>query len=206
MTESAKSSPNHRWTLELKESMAAMNGRLSNVFSRLLPLQKRVDATADAAADAVALHPPEAPSSPTDHQDHHQDHHHLEGLPSEEEGRRASHLKRWRPRSSKAQQQQHFVIGRFHSHSDSHRPPLAPARPLLHREAPEEETLATISPLPQVHRQGERQGAASKTLPLDVVDSLSLVDSIISCRHCKLATAPTKSIIINRGAALKCFH
>ncbi|KAH9390583.1 hypothetical protein TYRP_022910 [Tyrophagus putrescentiae] len=73
--------------------------------------------------------------------------------------------------------------------------------PLLHREAPEEESLATksSSPQPQVHRQGERQGAASKTLPLDVMDSLSLVDIIISCRYRKLATAPTKSIIINSG-------
>ncbi|KAH9409257.1 hypothetical protein TYRP_010259, partial [Tyrophagus putrescentiae] len=188
--------------------------RLSNVFSRLLPLQKRADATSACAHFIIVCRrvrtplqmpllctqdPPEAPSSPTDHQDHHQDHHHLEGLPSEGEGRRASHLKRWRPRSSKAQQQQHFVIGRFHSHSDSHRPPLAPARPLLHREAPEEESLATISPLPQVHRQSERQGAASKTLPLDVMDSLSLVDIIISCRHRKFTTAPIKSIIINRG-------
>ena len=118
------------------------------------PLQMPLHCTQD---------PPETPSSPTDHQDHHQDLHHLEGFSSKEEGRKASHLKRWRPRSSKAQQQQHFVIGRSHSLSDSHWPPPAPARPLQLREAPEEESLATRSSPPQVHRQGERRGAASKS-------------------------------------------
>ncbi len=106
--------------------------------------------------------PSEAPSSPTDR---HQDYHHLEGLPNKEEGERTSHLKRWQPRSGKAQQQQqqHFIIGRSHSHSDSHWPPPAPAKPLQHREAPEEESLATINPLPQIHCQGERQRAALKS-------------------------------------------